>query len=98
MTEKAAITTDLREVRVPALRELEPDSGAYMSESDPTELDWQQSKYGINYKRLLQIKQKWDPNGIFWCSQCVGSELWELRGDFAVENGVGQNPVHLCRT
>lgn len=38
-TEKAATTTDLREVRVPALRELEPDSGAYMSESDPTELD-----------------------------------------------------------
>ncbi len=25
-----------------------------------------------NYKRLLQIKNKYDPDGLFWCRHCVG--------------------------
>jgi FAD/FMN-containing dehydrogenase len=95
--EKLAITTDLREVRVPALRDIEPESGAYMSESDPTEVDWQRTKYGVNYAGLLKIKQHYDPRGVFWCTQCVGSELWDTIGDFGVENGVNQNIVRLCR-
>jgi hypothetical protein len=68
-----------------------------MSESDPTEVDWQRTKYGVNYAGLLKIKQHYDPRGVFWCTQCVGSELWDTIGDFGVENGVNQNIVRLCR-
>jgi hypothetical protein len=25
---------------------------------------------------LLDIKQKYDPDGVFWCKKCVGSEAW----------------------
>lgn len=96
-TEKHIVTTDLRDVRVQALRQLSPDTGAYMSESDPTEPNWQRTKFGENYERLLRIKQEWDPSGVFWCKQCVGSELWDAKGDFGIENGVGQNKVQLCR-
>ncbi|KAK4636070.1 hypothetical protein CLAFUW4_01497 [Fulvia fulva] len=96
-TEKEVVTTDLRDVRVRALRDLSPDTGAYMSESDPTEPEWQKTKFGEHYNELLRIKQRWDPNGVFWCKQCVGSELWEAKGDFGIENGVGQSKVQLCR-
>jgi hypothetical protein len=95
--EMVAVTTDLREVRVAALRELEPDSGAYMSESDPTEVDWQRTKYGSNYARLREVKERYDPEGVFWCTQCVGSELWDTVGNFGIENGVNQKVVRLCR-
>lgn len=95
--EKMALTTELREKRVAALRELSPETGCYMNEADPTEPNWKQSKYGANYPRLLEIKQKYDPEGVFWCSQCVGSELWEPKGPYGINNGVGQNQAQLCR-
>ncbi|KXT11723.1 hypothetical protein AC579_6979 [Pseudocercospora musae] len=91
------VTTDLRDVRVAALRDIEPDTGAYMSESDPTEPDWQMTKFGENYTRLLRIKKEYDPEGLFWCKQCAGSELWSTEGELGIENGVGQNRVRLCR-
>ncbi|KAK0729871.1 hypothetical protein B0H67DRAFT_13871 [Lasiosphaeris hirsuta] len=34
------------------MRELAPDSGAYMNEADPEEPDWQHQFWGDNYKRL----------------------------------------------
>ena len=85
-TAKDAVTNDLRAVRVPALKALEPESGAYVNEADPTNQDWQHDYYGEHYPRLLVIKQKWDPHGVFWCKPCVGHELWEVQGG----DGVGQ--------
>ncbi|CAF9905417.1 MAG: hypothetical protein GOMPHAMPRED_003171 [Gomphillus americanus] len=76
-----------------ALIDLAPDMGAYMSESDPSDPNWQQNYYGSNYPRLLAIKKKWDPQGVFWCKPCVGNELWSVSdGD-----GIGQNGGKLCR-
>lgn len=37
---------------------------------------WQWSFFGPNYGRLRTIKEKFDPEGLFWCPQCVGSEDW----------------------
>lgn len=53
-------------------------SGSYMNEADPNEKDWQQKFFGTmdNYNRLKSIKDKVDPNGIFVCLKCVGSEDW----------------------
>lgn len=89
-------TNEMRDVEVQALRELEPNSGCYMNEADPTEPNWQEAKFGVHYPALFAIKQKWDPHGVFWCKQCVGSELWNTKGEFGIENGVGQNKVELC--
>ncbi|RJE24366.1 FAD binding domain protein [Aspergillus sclerotialis] len=59
-----------------ALRQLAPDTGAYVNEANPNEPDWQWSFWGPNYPRLQAIKQKYDPDGLFWCLHCVGSEAW----------------------
>lgn len=64
-----------------ALRDLSPNTGAYLNECDYFEPDWQMSLYGPNYPRLYEIKQKYDPNGLFWCQRCVGSEEWVQMDD-----------------
>lgn len=92
-TAKAAIADDLRNVRVQALRELAPNSGAYVNEADPTEPNWQRAFWGSNYPRLLNLKKKWDPDGVFWCRPCVGNELWTVTG----ADGLGQDGGTICR-
>ena len=42
--------------------------------------NWQQVFWGDNYNRLLKIKNKYDPNGLFYCHHCVGSEYWQEGG------------------
>jgi ribonuclease T2 len=50
---------------------------SYFSESPYVQLDgsWKQRYWGTNYPRLLSIKQHYDPAGVFWCHNCVGSDL-----------------------
>lgn len=96
-TAKEEITTILRTEEVQELRELAPDTGAYANEADPTEPDWQKTFYGEDYARLFALKREWDPKGVFWYKNGVGSELWEPRGPWGIENGVGQDPVQLCK-
>ncbi|KAL2840646.1 FAD binding domain protein, partial [Aspergillus pseudodeflectus] len=61
------------------LREIAPDSGAYMSEGDLLEPNQQQAFYGSNYARLYALKQKYDPRGLFYALTAVGSEDWEVQ-------------------
>jgi FAD/FMN-containing dehydrogenase len=63
-----------------AIRAIAPDSGTYVNESDWFEPQWQQTFWGANYQRLLGIKQKYDPDGLFYCHHCVGSEGWSEGG------------------
>ncbi|KAF9979357.1 hypothetical protein BGZ73_000051 [Actinomortierella ambigua] len=59
------------------LRTAIPGSGSYINEADPFEPDWQDSFFGSNYPRLLELKRKYDPEGLFTCNRCVGSEEWD---------------------
>lgn len=63
------------------LRNLDPDSGAYINEGDPYEPDWQQVFWGSNYARLKSIKKEVDPEDVFWCSPCIGNEGLEEVGN-----------------
>ncbi|KAL6719815.1 hypothetical protein ACLMJK_001736 [Lecanora helva] len=67
----------MTEMYIPKLEAITPGSGTYLSESDPNQPKWQEALYGANYPRLLSIKQKYDPNDIFYALQAVGSEGWE---------------------
>lgn len=51
---------------------LTPGGGCYMNEGDWTEENWQQTFFGSNYDRLLQVKRKFDPTGLFNCWKCIG--------------------------
>lgn len=41
------------------------------------EPNWQNDFYGAAYPRLLKIKKKVDPTGVFYAKTAVGSELWK---------------------
>lgn len=61
-------------------RALTPNGGAYVNEADFFEPDWQQSFWGEHYPRLLSIKRRYDPQGVFHARHTVGSEGWSLDG------------------
>ncbi|MFC4891738.1 FAD-binding protein [Pseudofrancisella aestuarii] len=62
------------------IKSLAPNAGTYVNEADYFEPNWQQAFWGDNYSKLFQIKQKYDPNGLFYCHHCVGSESWQEGG------------------
>jgi hypothetical protein len=62
------------------LRKVAPAAGAYVAESDFFEDRWQTSYWGPNYPRLLSVKKKYDPGGLFFVHHGVGSEDWSADG------------------
>ncbi|KAK4150008.1 hypothetical protein C8A00DRAFT_46504 [Chaetomidium leptoderma] len=58
---------------------LMPGAGAYMNEGDPAEAEWQGRFFGVHYRRLVGVKRRWDPWGVFWARTTVGSEGWEVQ-------------------
>ncbi|KXX78001.1 6-hydroxy-D-nicotine oxidase [Madurella mycetomatis] len=64
------------------LEKVAPNGGAYLNEADIAQPDFQSVFYGNHYPRLERIKQRYDPDGVFYAKTAVGSERWEER-----ENG-----------
>jgi FAD binding domain/Berberine and berberine like len=62
------------------LRALVPDPGAYISESNYFENGFQQAYWGSNHPRLAEVKKKYDPDGLFFVHNGVGSEQWSADG------------------
>lgn len=79
-------------------RRVSPGSGAYLSEAVVLEPDFQSSFFGAgpdHYDRLLALKERYDPDDVFYAFRAVGSEKWELHSEttpgFPDQNG------RLCR-
>jgi FAD/FMN-containing dehydrogenase len=62
------------------LLKLAPDAGAYVSESDYFQRNWEQAFWGANYPRLAAVKRSYDPDGLFFVHHGVGSEAWSADG------------------
>jgi hypothetical protein len=69
------LTKDL----MPPLQELA--SGAYMSEADFRNPNWKQEFYGVNWNKLSEVKNNWDPESLFYATTAVGSDQWEVDAD-----------------
>ncbi|KAM6509581.1 hypothetical protein FALCPG4_017233 [Fusarium falciforme] len=76
-----SVVHDMTYRKLNTLRQLDPNSAAYINEANPIEPGWQWSFYGPNYARLREIKDYYDPEGLLWCPQCVGSEDWLQQQD-----------------
>jgi len=62
------------------LRRVAPHAGAYVSESNYFDKDWQRSFWGSNYPRLAAAKRTYDPEGLFFVHHGAGSEAWSDDG------------------
>ncbi|HET7757244.1 MAG TPA: FAD-binding oxidoreductase, partial [Steroidobacteraceae bacterium] len=62
------------------LRRLAPAAGSYVSESNYFNARWQQAFWGPNYPRLRSVKDRYDPDGLFFVHHGVGSEDWSPDG------------------
>ncbi|KAK3935839.1 FAD binding domain-containing protein [Diplogelasinospora grovesii] len=77
-------------------RDVSPGAGAYMSEADYIEPNFQQAFFGsVSYERLYKLKQRYDPTGLFYAQNAVGSEDWKM-SETILGNLPSQNSK-LCR-
>ena len=77
-----AARKDAREIDLATaeLRRVAPNAGSYVSESNYFNPAWQTAYWGENYPRLRAIKKKYDPDGLFFVHNGVGSEEWSRDG------------------
>lgn len=55
--------------------QLTGENGAtYPNEGNPFSQQWRKSWWGDNYDRLLEVKRRYDPDGLLKCWKCVGFE------------------------
>jgi len=62
------------------LRAIAGKGGAYVSESNYFESDFQHAYWGDNAPRLAEIKKKYDPDGLFFVHNGIGSGQWSADG------------------
>ena len=77
----AAVHNDITNIKTPAMKALAPDTGCYMNEADRFDPTYLADFYGANQNKLSQIKQKYDPQNVFYCPTCIGSENWAENGE-----------------
>ncbi|KAF7541241.1 hypothetical protein G7054_g685 [Neopestalotiopsis clavispora] len=63
---------------VPQIQAITPGSGTYLNEADFNQPNWKVDFFGANYNKLLAIKNKWDPTGVFYILKGVGSDAWTV--------------------
>jgi FAD/FMN-containing dehydrogenase len=62
------------------LRAIVPQLGAYVSESNYFEKNFPEAYWGLNHQRLAEVKKKYDPDGLFFVHNGIGSEEWSRDG------------------
>lgn len=76
-----AIHHDITYTKGGAMRELAPDTGAYMNEADWQDPWYLQDFYGDELPLLEAVKRRYDPDEVLYCPTCVGSANWVVEPD-----------------
>ena len=71
----AAVDRAMGEMRKPL-----PNLGSYVAEANFFDEAWREAFWGQNYARLLAVKDRYDPDGLFIVHHGVGSERWSADG------------------
>lgn len=80
-TAQEAAHDNLTHIDMPTLLSIEEKPlGVYLNVGHLDQENSQELFWGDNYPRLLKIKQKWDPYGLFIVKKGVGSEMWDEEG------------------
>ncbi|KAI0158008.1 FAD-binding domain-containing protein [Hypoxylon sp. FL1284] len=87
LVQKEDLQDVLTNVQDAAMRKAGPNGCAYINEGDPYQPDWQDHFWGSEYPKLLKLRKKWDPDGVFYAVATPGTEDWEV-----IEYG-----TRLCR-
>ena len=74
-----AVYEDITRNKTQAMKELAPDTGCYMNEADRFDPNYLQDFYGEHLGRLSRIKWQYDPQSVFYCPTCIGSEMWTVQ-------------------
>jgi FAD/FMN-containing dehydrogenase len=74
------------------LRKVAPAGGSYVSESNYFNPSWQRAFWGEHYPRLRRIKDRYDPEGLFFVHHGVGSEDWSADGFARLSSREGRIP------
>ena len=56
------------------IKALRDRPASYLNETDYFQADWQTAFWGDHYARLLQVKERYDPGGLFFVHHDVGTE------------------------
>ncbi len=62
------------------IRRLLAAPASYVAESDYFEPDWRTAYWGANVARLEAVKQRYDPDGLFFVHHGIGSDRWSPDG------------------
>ena len=80
----STVSASLRAAAVEAamneMRKLLPRVGSYVWETDFFQPNWRNAFWGENYARLRAVKDKYDPDGLFFLHHGAGSEDWSADG------------------
>lgn len=73
---KAYVRNNITNVKGAAQKAIAPDTGGYMNEGDRLDPEWKATFFGNMYPEHLAAKRKYDPDNIFFCPICIGSDEW----------------------
>jgi FAD/FMN-containing dehydrogenase len=79
----------------PLLLEVAPDSGSYSNEADPFMKEWRHEMYGDHWSRLLDVKERYDPQGFFYSHHTPGADKWQLDGSGRLCKSAGVSKVYI---
>jgi hypothetical protein len=72
---KTYVRNNVTYVKGAAQKAIAPGTAGYLNEGDRLDPEWK-STFGANYDAHLATKHKYDPDNIFFCPVCVGSDEW----------------------